>query len=256
VCSLDETILAPAPARRARSSGKMSTDAEAGMKRPTSEWLLVTSEPALLRQVKTVLGQTGAQLEYRRDAASAMELASRRHLDGFVIDCDDLPEGTATLAAIRDRRPNRQALIVAVTSQATSEKTALELGADFVVFKPVQEAQLRHCFALALPQAERDHRRYCRHKVTLPMELRDHEGHCYKAKVLNVSEEGLAVTLTTPTILSGIVSVAFDLPSAGSHRFCGKATVTRCHPSGTGLRFVHIEPDTRARFQAWLDSLV
>jgi hypothetical protein len=38
-----------------------------------------------------------ASLDLRRDAASAVELASRRHLDGLIIDRDGLAGGTEAL---------------------------------------------------------------------------------------------------------------------------------------------------------------
>ena len=52
--------------------------------------LLLTSDAVLLNTVRTAFSAVGVGLEVRADAASAIELAGRRHIDGFLIDCDDV----------------------------------------------------------------------------------------------------------------------------------------------------------------------
>jgi hypothetical protein len=47
----------------------------------------------------------GFGLELRAVAASAIEVTGRRHIDGFVIDCDDVRGATDTLATIATADP-------------------------------------------------------------------------------------------------------------------------------------------------------
>ncbi len=70
--------------------------------------------------VQASLGAHGASLQLRQDSASAIELASGRHLDGLVIDCDDGPGGTKALPELRSTPANKQALILAVVNGWTS----------------------------------------------------------------------------------------------------------------------------------------
>jgi len=50
----------------------------------------------------------------RTDAASAIELSARRHLDSFVIDCDGVERATDLLSQIRNGRSNKLSVVLAV----------------------------------------------------------------------------------------------------------------------------------------------
>ena len=56
--------------------------------------LLLTGDAVLLNTVRSAFSAVGVGLELPADAASAIELAGRRHIDGFLIDCDDVRDGT------------------------------------------------------------------------------------------------------------------------------------------------------------------
>jgi DNA-binding response OmpR family regulator len=127
--------------------------------------LLLTSDATLLEVIRKGFCATSVELEMRTDAASAIELSARRHLDGFVIDCDGVSGAMDLLVQIRGSRSNRTSVVVAVVNGTTSVSTAVDAGANFVLGKPVQDKQLRSLLDIALPRMAREHRRYCRHKV-------------------------------------------------------------------------------------------
>ena len=69
--------------------------------------LLLTSDAMLLKAMRTGFSAASVDLELRTDVAGAIELSSRRHLDGFVIDCDDASGARDVLAKIRSSRSNQ-----------------------------------------------------------------------------------------------------------------------------------------------------
>jgi CheY-like chemotaxis protein len=217
--------------------------------------LLLTSDMTLLEVIRAGFSTTGVELEMRADAASAIELSARRHLDSFVIDCDGVEHATDLLAQIRTSRANKLSVVVAVVNATTSVSMAIETGADFVLNKPVQEKQLRSILDIALPRMEREHRRYFRHKVDLPVELLCQTGEALAGKIMNVSEGGLALTRFGPSQVEGVVTVRFELPSSNPQVFRAKADAVWNDAFAMGLRFLRIEPECRPGFAAWLDSL-
>jgi CheY-like chemotaxis protein len=217
--------------------------------------LLLTSDATLLEVFRTAFSGTSIELEMRSDAASAIELSARRHLDGFVIDCDDILRGADLLREIRGSRSNKTSVVIAVVNGTTSVSTAVDSGVNFVLPKPVQDRQLRSLLAVAVPRMVREHRRYFRHKVDLPVELLCYTGEIFAGKIMNVSEDGLALTHFGPAAIEGIVTVRFGLPSADPRTFQAKAEVIWNDASAMGLRFLRIEPGSRSWFGAWLDSL-
>lgn len=217
--------------------------------------LVVTCDPVLLGQIKANFGARGAALNLRQDSVSALELTSRRHWDGLIIDCDDVIGGTEALVKVRSSRSNQQTLIIAVLNGSTSAETALDLGANFVLSKPIEESRLHGVLDVAIPKMEREHRRYFRYDIDLPVRFQDHFGHSISSKMKNVSEGGMSIKLVDPVRLEGVVPVEFDIPSVEPQAFHAKADVVWCDSFSMGLRFLHIEKNCEAALQSWLSSL-
>ncbi len=219
------------------------------------ECLLVTCDPSLLGQFQTSLGSHGASLQLRQDSASTIELASRRHLDGVIIDCDGVPGAIQALAQIRSTLANKQTPILAVVDGMTSSEAALDAGANFVLSKPIQQPRLASVLPIAIAKMEREHRRYFRYDVDLPVRFQDSLGQSFAAVMKNVSEGGLAILLADPVKLKGVVLVEFELPSVDPQPFHAKADVVWSDAFVVGLRFLYIDKDSEVALQGWLQSL-
>jgi CheY-like chemotaxis protein len=219
------------------------------------ECLIVTCDQTLLGHVQAGLGTHGASLHLRQDSASAIEFVSRRHFDGLVIDCDDVPGGTKALSELRKPPANKQTLILAVVKGLTSVGEALDLGANFALSKPIQQTRLRSILDIAVPKMEREHRRYFRYDVDLPVQFRNPLGQSFTARMQNLSEGGLAIKLIDPIRLEGVVIVEFELPSVEPKTFHAKADVVWSDSFVVGLRFLNIEKQSGVALQLWLNSL-
>lgn len=220
-----------------------------------SECLLVTSDSTLLGQISSILSAHEASLNVRQDSASAIELAGRRHLDGLVIDCDDVPDGPQALSRIRNSPSNKETVIIAVVNGSTSAGAALDLGANFVLGKPIQETRLRSVFDVAFAKMEREHRRYFRYDIDLPVRFRNHLEQLFTARMKNVSEGGLAIKLVHAIRLQGVIPVEFDIPSIQPHAFQAKVDIVWSDSFEMGLRFLYIGKDSAAALKSWLNSL-
>lgn len=218
------------------------------------ECLLLTQDANVLKATKAIFTELGLELLMRKDVASAGELSTRRHLDGFVIDCDDVPGGIEVLSRIRRNRADKRPVVIVVVNGRTSIGEAFELGANFVISKPLEDGRLRTLLDLALPKMEREHRRYFRYQVTLSVELDLPTGESHPAKMSNISEGGLAIRISAP-LPEEALYVQFDLPGTRPEKFRARAVVVWTCNSVAGLQFVHIEPRCRESFQAWLTSL-
>ena len=219
------------------------------------ECLLVTSDSTLYGQIKLAFDTHAASLDFRQDSVSAIELAARRHMDGLVIDCDGVAGGAEAIAQVRNSRSNKEAVIIAVVNGLTSVETALDLGANLVLCKPIHETRLRSVLDIALAKMECEHRRYFRYNIDLPVRFRNHLGQSFTARMKNVSEGGLAVRLVDPAHLKGVVPVEFDIPSVEPQAFQAKADVVWSDSFEMGLRFLHIEKHSEVALKSWLSSL-
>jgi len=137
----------------------------------------------------------------------------------------------------------------------TSAQEALDLGADLTISKPIQQARLRSILEGTVPKMEREHRRYFRYYVDVPVRFHNALGQSFTARMKNVSEGGMAIKLTDPLRLKGVVAVEFELPSLDPQAFHAKADVVWSDSFVMGLRFLYVSKDSGVALQAWLDSL-
>jgi CheY-like chemotaxis protein len=217
--------------------------------------LVVTCDSTLLGQIKANFSARGASLDLRQDSQSAVELASRRHWDGLIIDCDDVIGGAEAIIKVRSSRSNQETLIIAVLNGLTTTEAALDLGANFVLCKPIEEARLHSVLDIAVPKMEREHRRYFRYDIELPVRFQNHLGQSFSTTMKNVSEGGMSIKLVDPVHLKGVVPVDFDIPSVEPKAFHAKADIVWSDSFAMGLRFLHIEKDSQLALQSWLSSL-
>jgi len=222
--------------------------------------LLLTRDSALLSAVRSNASRLGIKILLDKHAPAAVEFAARHHLDGFIIDCDDLPEGREALANIKKNPANRFSTTLALVNGKTSPAVAVDLGAGFVLGKPVEDGRLRASLELASQKMACEHRRYFRYELNLPTEIRTYTGQSLQATIRNISAGGAAISTTEAVpedvlIPEDVVPIRFNLPNAKAQQFTGKAILVWIKQDVAGLRFLHIEPECRVGFQAWLELL-
>ncbi|HEU5337458.1 MAG TPA: PilZ domain-containing protein [Terriglobales bacterium] len=218
--------------------------------------LLVTQEHQLLELVRPALDAAAIEVEVRAEVDSAREICGRRHLDGIVVDCDDVAGGRELLPEIRGSRSNRMSTIFAVVNGITSISDAMQGGANIVLGKPLAQDRFQAYVEMARVSMEREHRRYFRFAVNLPVHIRGGEEIHAEGRMVNISEGGLAIRLAAGCSLPEIVRLEFDVPSIEPFTVQAKGEVVWGDRSGLiGARFLYMSEESRQRLQEWLDQL-
>jgi CheY-like chemotaxis protein len=220
----------------------------------SAECLLLTRDLEFLRLIRSSLVTYDVELLIRNQAESAAELFLRRHLDGFIIDCESVPGAVESIRQIRQSRSNGSAIVLTIVDSRGPADQNDDLGTDFVIRKPVQESELRGVLQIFLPRMEREHRKCLRFEANLPLVL-DHKGRTFSARLVNVSEGGMAISSFGISIPEGIVTVRLELPDLDGTTFAARAEVVWSDKFAAGLHFIYVEPNSRAAFQSWLESL-
>ncbi|MGH9805565.1 MAG: response regulator, partial [Candidatus Acidiferrales bacterium] len=109
--------------------------------------LVVDDEPSLLRLLKDLLSEMGAEPSLMASSLQAAELINQEKFDGAIVDWV-MPEmdGLELIQVIRKSRSNKKIPVVMLTSvmEAGALQKAFKAGANFFLQKPVSVAQLRH----------------------------------------------------------------------------------------------------------------
>jgi CheY-like chemotaxis protein len=185
------------------------------------------------------------------DKGVGHQILLSRKFDGVVIDCDDLEDGLGMLRDIRKAPSNHSSVAFAIVNKATSATQAFNLGANFVLQKPIEPINASRCFSAAIGLMMRERRRYFRVPVSLPVTLILGEGEQVKTKATNLSEGGMAADLPQ-TFSSSITKVQFTLPGVG-HTINSKAELAWADGAGKGgIKFIDLPQVSRNHLERWL----
>ena len=219
--------------------------------------LILSQDPSLVGLVRATLqGLDAAGCYIGTNSAPALELLRSRHFDGIILDCNDLACAQEILTRIRRGPSNRQAPVVAVGHSATDMRTIQDSGVNFTVCKPVSPATIKALLNKAFGAMQREHRRYFRYGVSVPVSIGTKKECFTSARLINVSAEGLAVLLRRSAKPEGTVSLRFDLPSIEPFRIGAEGEVAWADAEGRiGINLSHMPVEARRKYCEWLDVL-
>lgn len=116
--------------------------------------LVISRDTAVLEVLRPAFEKLSIRAEFCRGAPSGMEILASEKYDGIIIDCDDLQGGIDIIGELKKSASNRNSVAFAILNSKTTTQQAFELGANFVLQKPVQPVNAMRCLAAAFGQNE------------------------------------------------------------------------------------------------------
>jgi c-di-GMP-binding flagellar brake protein YcgR len=157
------------------------------------------------------------------------------------------------LQELRRTASNKTSVSFAMLN-GSSTKTAFEMGANFVLQKPLVPITTLRCFSAAFGQMTREKRRYYRVAVEMPVRVVFEEGREIHASATNISEGGMAIAIADPLPKKEISLVQFTLPTT-SNTLQAKAVLAWADGSGhAGLRFLNLPQLSQEHLERWLST--
>ena len=202
--------------------------------------------------VQPALDKLGVQLEIHTATAPACKTLTAKKFDAIIIDCADGMGSLDLLRWMRNKTANKNSVSFAILNSGTNMSAAFDMGASFVLQKPVTPAGVVRSFSAAHGIMVRERHRYARHKLETQVTICFASGKKMRALSSNISERGMAVRL--PEALPGdqISLLKFVLPDDRAP-MVAKAQVAWADNLGrVGLKFLELAPTSRASLQDWL----
>jgi CheY-like chemotaxis protein len=216
------------------------------------ESLLLSRDPEVIRVLRPTLEKLSIDLEVCRGAKSGTEIISTEKFDAIIIDCDDLQGGLEVLSAMRKGSSNKSSVAFAILNGQTTTHKAFELGANFVLQKPLSALNAMRCFSAAINFMLRERRRYFRQPVEMPVRVVIGEGQEFKATATNLSEGGMAIYFRGNLPKGGISRAVFSLPGSVTP-LQPRAHMAWVDGAGrAGLRFIEMPKDMSTQLECWL----
>ncbi|MFB3815798.1 MAG: PilZ domain-containing protein [Terriglobales bacterium] len=174
------------------------------------EALLLSRDPEVQRVLRRVIPDLPAELVAAGTVNDAADKLQRRKFDAVIIDCDDLSGASKLLQWLRHGSSNRSAVVFAIIKESTA-RSAFELGANFVIDKPLSLERTERSFRAARGLMVRERRRYFRHELRFPVRVETSDGKTLQLVSTNISENGIAVHGPVKLPKDAGVRVSFSL---------------------------------------------
>ncbi len=214
--------------------------------------LLLCSDAKVERLLRRVLGDLDIGVELCLNADSALRKLTRERFEAVIVDCAD-DGANEVLRSVRNAPCNKQAVAVAIVEPIVGLKAVFDVGAHFVLYRPVSSERAKSSFRAARALMKSERRRNTRVAVQIPVVMRSSGvGNNMKVYTVDLSEGGMAVKIQRGRRPTGRWQIAFSLPGTEISlelpaEFAWEGTADQA-----GLRFQQISPEAQRQLRDWL----
>jgi DNA-binding NtrC family response regulator len=106
--------------------------------------LLISRDAISLVVFRNALAEAGFEIEISTGTRNALSALESTEVKAIIIDCDDVDGGKEFLSWVA-RKHAKSAVIVALTNHLTTLHEAFDLGATFVLQKPLNSERVTRC---------------------------------------------------------------------------------------------------------------
>jgi c-di-GMP-binding flagellar brake protein YcgR len=214
--------------------------------------LLLCSDAKIVRVLRRVLGDLEIAVELCADEDTALRKLTRQRFEAIIVDCAD-DGANAVLRSARGAPCNKRAVAVAIVEPIVGLKAVFEVGAHFVLYKPVSSERAKSSFRAARALMKSERRRNVRVAVEIPVVMRSPGvGGNMRVTTVDLSEGGMAVKIERGRRPTGRWQIAFTLPGGKTSlelpaEFAWEGTANQA-----GVRFQQISPEATLELREWL----
>ena len=218
------------------------------------ESLLLSRDAQVVRVLRPTLEKLSVEMEVCRGARSGSEILTSEKFDAVIVDCDDLQGGLEVLQHLRKSPSNRSSIVFAVLNGQTTTQRAFEMGANFVLQKPITTLNAMRCFSAGFGLMVRERRRYFRYPVELGVVVTLGQSRDVNVTTTNISEGGMAVLGKGRLPKSGTAKLSFMLPENRASIEAKAEIVWQDAAGRVGIRFLEMSKSCRQQFDTWLEE--
>lgn len=188
------------------------------------------------------------------DSSAAAECFLTAKFEAIVLDFDRIVETLPSVQNLRHGRTNRNAVVLAIATDASAKKRAAEHGAAFLLQRPIVPSQVAKALRAAYGLMLRDRMQYFRLEAELSVSMRTGSGAVLECKTMNVSREGMALRTPSPLPTGDTVQVVFQIPTPGPVIIAEGRVIWDDKHGKTGLHLSFGSSEDKDRISEWLDS--
>jgi len=211
--------------------------------------LLVSRDPDAVSVLQAVMRDLDLESEVCADLGPAVERLAEGATSAVVVDYD-VEHATELLKLMRQNYAGSCVALAMVKSLA-SIQAAYDMGANFVLIKPVSADAASHSLGEATALVERMLHRQAR-LVVPTLAYVSFDGALDPAIILDISEGGMAIQALQAVQADGPLRLQFGLPGSLDTMNLAAEIVWADSSGRAGLRFLDLPEDERQRLRHWV----
>jgi CheY-like chemotaxis protein len=220
----------------------------------TLSTLLVCADAAAVDVLRRVLEELDIKVELCSDVARAGVRLAQERYDLIVLDCKKQRDAIGLLLGSRSSRLNDLTLAVVVVEGQESIREMFSLGVNFVVYKPVAYERALSSLRAAQTLLYRDKRRKARAMVHTQATVDYAGGEQVRATLVDLAEDGMAVTFGKKLPPTSKVYFQFQLPGQKATVRLSGQVVWQDWNGRAGVQFVDVPQTSRRIMSEWLQK--
>ncbi len=214
--------------------------------------LLLSSDEKTVRVLRRVLSDLEIEVEHCSQPETAVRKITRQRFEAIIVDCAEAEAAGQVLRGAKAAPVNKRALSIALVESSAGLRGGFEMGAHFVLHKPLSVERARSSFRAVRALMKRERRQQVRVAVQVPVTCQGER--TYSARTLDLCEGGMAIRFAGRVARESVLRFSLELPGLKQAFDVAGELAWEGGGDQAGVRFKYISEDQRNTLRQWLNS--
>jgi len=205
-----------------------------------------------VRVLRRVLSDLEIDVEHCSTADDAIHRITRQRFEAIIVDGANAGEAGSVLQGAKAAPVNRRALGIVLVEAPVGLKGGFEMGAHFVLHKPLAVERAKASFRAVRALMKRERRLQLRVAVQIPVEC--FGSGRYKAQTIDLCEGGMAIQFSGRVAKESPLRFSLDLPGMNGKLELHGDLAWEGDGDKAGVRFKDATDEDRGILRQWLNS--
>lgn len=215
--------------------------------------LLFSSDAEAAAVLRKGLVEIDLAVDHCSDPATALEKLAATAYSAVVIDTPEAPVRNGVLRQLRCTPLNKNTMVIATVIGQGNGPHVFGMGANFVLYRPLDEDRVRASMRAANRLIPREKRRSFRAPVNAAADISCPAIESASATLLDLSEEGLSLQCELGLPQQSKIYFRFTLPGQIKAIQLSGETMWQDAAGRVGIRFVDVPQSAKRLMKEWLD---
>jgi DNA-binding response OmpR family regulator len=230
----------------------MSRDSNVVIQTMNLKALLLSSDEKTVRILRRVLSDLEISVEHCSGADDAIRRITRQRFEAIIVDAANVEEAGSVLRGAKAAPVNKRALAIVLVEAPVGLKGGFEMGAHFVLHKPLAVERAKSSFRAVRALMKRERRLQMRVAVQIPVEC--HGAGQYKATTIDLCEGGMAIHFSGRVAKENSLRFSLELPGMNQKLEIFGEVAWEGNGDQAGVRFKNATDEQRSTLRQWLNS--